>query len=46
MSEKKKLDKIKEIIDNWDEQCIDTKDIELKELDYKCMCDIKRILQL
>lgn len=46
MSEKEKLVKIKEIIDNWDGQCIDAKDEELKKLDYKCMCDIKRILQL
>lgn len=45
MSERKKLDKIREIINSWDEQCIDADNEKLKELDYKYMCDIKRILQ-
>ena len=46
MSEREKLDKIREIIDSWDEQCVDADNEKLKELDYKYMCDIKRFLQL
>lgn len=44
MSEEEKLMKVKELIDKWDEQCIDATDAELKELDYKYMLDIKRVL--
>ena len=46
MSEREKLDKIREIVNSWDEQCVDVDNEKLKELDYKYMCDIKRILQL
>lgn len=39
------LDKIKSIIDDWEDKCTDTENMKLSSVDYETLCNIKHLLK-